>query len=169
MALAERCSYRKGKPMPALRNPRWEHFAQELAKGKPASEAYVLAGYKANDGNCIRLKGTERVVARVQELLTRSAARTGVTVESLLDELEEARKQAVEINQPSAAVSAIVAKGKLAGLVVDRKEVGKPGEFEGMNVDELREHISRAIEKLGLGLQGPGEEGESGTPGGQLN
>jgi len=169
MALAERRSYRKGKPMAALRNPRWEHFAQELAKGKPASEAYVLAGYKANDGNCIRLKGTERVVARVQQLLSRSAARTGVTVESLLDELEEARKQAVEINQPSAAVSAIVAKGKLAGLVVDRKEVGKPGEFEGMNVYELREHISRAIEKLGIGASSAGEEGEGGAPRGQLN
>jgi hypothetical protein len=43
---------------------------------------------------------------------------------SILNELEEARKQAVEINQPSAAVSAIVAKAKVAGLIVDRKEVG---------------------------------------------
>ena len=59
-------------------------------------------------------------------------------VVSLLDELEQARKreQAAEINQPSAAVSATVAKAKLAGLIVDRREVGKPGEFEGMNVDE---------------------------------
>jgi len=83
--------------------------------------------------------------------------------------LEEARKQAVEINQPSAAVSAIVAKGKLAGLVVDRKEVGKPGEFEGMNVDELREHIAREAAALGIGMPDAGEEGEGGVTGGPLN
>src|SRR5262245_40019003 len=70
-----------------------------------------------------------------------------------MEELEQARKQAAEINQPSAAVSATVAKAKLAGLVVDRKEVGKPGEFDGMNVDELREHVGRAIEKLALALR----------------
>ena len=159
--------------MPVLRNPRWEVYAQELAKGKSAREAYVLAGYKKNDGNASRLKSNEKLTARVNELVERTAAnaaaRAEVTVVSLLNELEEARKQAVEINQPSAAVSAIVAKAKVAGLIVDRKEVGKPGEFEGMNVDELREHISRAIEKLGLGVQGPGEEGEGGAPGDQLN
>ena len=155
--------------MPALRNPRWEHFAQELAKGKPASEAYVLAGYKTNDGNCIRLKGTERVIARVQELLGRSAARAEVTVVSILSELEEARKQAVEIGQPSAAVSAIVAKAKVAGLIVERKEVGKPGEFEGMNVDELREHIAREAAALGIGMPDAGEKEDGGAPGGQLN
>src|SRR5215470_3408238 len=88
---------------------------------------------------------------------------------SILNELEEARKQAVEINQPSAAVSAIVAKAKLAGLIVDKKEVGKPGEFEGMNVDELRELIARGIAKLGIGAEGAGEEGEGGAPRGQLN
>jgi hypothetical protein len=159
--------------MPPLENPRWENFAQELATGKSASEAFVLAGYKANDGNCIRLKGNERVSARVKELVERTAAnaaaRAQVTVESILNELEDARKQAAEINQPSAAVSAIVAKAKVAGLIVDRKEVGKPGEFESMNVDELREHVSRAIEKLGIGAESVGEEGEGGSPGRQLN
>src|SRR5262249_36879372 len=159
--------------MPVLRNPRWEVYAQELAKGKPAREAYVLAGYKKNDGNASRLKSNEKLTARVNELVERTAAnaaaRAEVTVVSLLNELEEARKQAVEINQPSAAVSAIVAKAKVAGLIVDRKEVGKPGEFEGMNVDELREHIARGIEKFGIGASGAGEEGEGRTPGGQLN
>jgi len=155
--------------MPPLDNPRWEHFAQELAKGKPAGEAYVLAGYKANDGNCIRLKGTERVIARVQELLGRSAARAEVTVASLLNELEDARKLAEKINQPSAAVAATLGKAKVAGLIVDRKEVGKPGDFEGMNVDQLREYIAREAAALGIGMPDAGEEGEGGAPGGQLN
>jgi hypothetical protein len=40
-----------------------------LAQGKAANEAYVLAGYKANDGNASRLKGNERISARVQEIV----------------------------------------------------------------------------------------------------
>ena len=31
-----------------LANLRHERFAQALAQGKPATKAYVLAGYKAN-------------------------------------------------------------------------------------------------------------------------
>src|SRR5262245_29177276 len=159
--------------MPVLRNVRHENFAQELAKGKVAHEAYVLAGYRPNRGNATRLKLNEAIIARVKELIERTAAnaaaRAEVTVVSLLNELEDARKQAVEINQPSAAVSAIVAKAKVAGLIVDRKEVGKPGEFESMNVDELREHIAREAAALGIGMPDAGEEGEGGAPGGRLN
>jgi hypothetical protein len=155
--------------MPPLDNPRWEHFAQELAKGHRAQDAYVAAGYKANPGNATRLKLNEKIFARVKELLDRSAARAEVTVASLLNELEEARKLAAEINQPSAAVAATLGKAKVAGLIVDRKEVGKPGDFEGMNVDELREHIARVIAKLGISVGGAGEEGEGGAPRGQLN
>ena len=47
--------------MPALRNPRHERFAQCLFEGKPASTAYVEAGYVFNEGNSIRLKGNEKV------------------------------------------------------------------------------------------------------------
>jgi hypothetical protein len=43
--------------MPTLQNPRHEKFAQELAAGKSAAEAYAHCGYKPNYGNCIRLKG----------------------------------------------------------------------------------------------------------------
>jgi phage terminase small subunit len=51
--------------MPILTNPRHERFAQELAKGKTATEAYRLAGYKHDDGHASRLAGNGRVSARV--------------------------------------------------------------------------------------------------------
>jgi phage terminase small subunit len=54
--------------MPILPNPRHEKFAQALAKGIPASAAYEEAGYRPNDGNSVRLKGNERIGARVIEL-----------------------------------------------------------------------------------------------------
>ena len=42
--------------MRPLANQRHERFAQTLAGGKTATAAYVLAGYKANDGNASRMK-----------------------------------------------------------------------------------------------------------------
>jgi phage terminase small subunit len=73
--------------MGILKNERHELFAQELAKGSSAIDAYVAAGYVANDGNCIRLKNDPEVVARVEEILGRAAARAEVTVEGVLREL----------------------------------------------------------------------------------
>ena len=61
--------------MPPLANSRHEKFAQELAEGHSATEAYERAGYKPNYGNCIRLKGNERIVARVRELQHGGAVR----------------------------------------------------------------------------------------------
>jgi len=61
--------------MPPLDNPRWEHFAQEIAKGKTAREAYVLAGYKKNDGNASRLKSNEKLTASWKHIKRRFLAR----------------------------------------------------------------------------------------------
>src|SRR5262249_33188290 len=71
-----------------LPNLRHERFAQALARGKTATEAYVLAGYKANDGNASRMKGNERISARVQEIVGRAAERAEVSLEQVLRELK---------------------------------------------------------------------------------
>lgn len=111
--------------MGALSNTRHERFAQELAKGKSAAQAYIAAGYSANDGNAIRLKGNERVAARVAEIRERGAIRAEVTVATLIEELEQARKAALSADTPqsSAAVAASLGKAKLLGLIVDKSSV----------------------------------------------
>jgi len=73
--------------MPVLDNARHERYAQEIAKGEPACSAYVNAGFKANDGNAIRLKGNERIRERVEEILEASAERAEITREMVLREL----------------------------------------------------------------------------------
>lgn len=45
------------------------------------------------------------------------------SVKQLADELEEARKQAIDTVKPAAAVAAVMGKAKLFGLLVDRQEV----------------------------------------------
>lgn len=108
--------------MAILSNQRHEIFAQELAKGKTATESYVLAGYKPNDGNATVLKGKQRILDRVAELQGKAAAKVEVTVESLIRESEEVRQIALRDGQLSAAMAAIKEKGVLAGLRVEKKE-----------------------------------------------
>jgi phage terminase small subunit len=106
----------------ALPNAKHEKFAQELSKGKSATEAYVLAGYKANDGNAATLKGNQRVLDRVAELQNAGSLRVEVTIASLIQEAAEIQKEARAANQHSAAIAALTAKAKLAGLWVDKNE-----------------------------------------------
>lgn len=74
--------------MPALVNPRHERFAQEMAKGRSATEAYALAGYKEGRRDAAsRLSSKVNIRDRVQELLERAAERTEITIARVLEEL----------------------------------------------------------------------------------
>lgn len=128
--------------MPVLPNAKHERFAQGLAKGKSQSEAYEAAGYKPDSGAASRLSGNVSVTARLAELLERGAKRAEITVDSLTDMLKEDRALARELGQAAAAVSAVDKLGKLHGLMVDRKEIGAPGEFARMSEDELDAFIA---------------------------
>lgn len=111
--------------MPVLSNSKWELFAQALAKGKSAAESYELAGYKFNDGNCIRLKGNERVIARVSELMNRAAVRTEISIASVTESLLRIAEKAEQLGEASGlnvAKSAWMDAAKVNGLIVDRSE-----------------------------------------------
>lgn len=73
--------------MRSLDNPRHERFAQELAKGKSADEAYESAGYQPSRKNAHRLKTNEDVQRRVEEILSHAAKKAGATVERTLEEM----------------------------------------------------------------------------------
>lgn len=74
--------------MPILSNSKYELFAQALAQGKSASAAYILAGYKAHGSNAHRLSKNEQVAARVEEITSEAAAKTGLSVQWVLDGLK---------------------------------------------------------------------------------
>ena len=127
--------------MPALKNPRHEAFAQALARGMSASAAYVEGGYKANRHNAAALAREEHIRTRVTELqeeqlaihqqaTAAAAANKQVTIESLIAEAEAARAKAMsEKGGAAAAVSALTAKAKLAGMwreKVDQHNTGSP-------------------------------------------
>lgn len=135
--------------MPVLSNPKWEAFAQGLFEGKTADESYVNAGYKPNRHNASRLKTTETIAARVAELqqvtAERAIERTLVTVESLTQELEEIRSAAKDAGQNSAAVSAVMGKAKLHGLLVDKLEADITHHLSDLSDDELEREIAQTL------------------------
>jgi hypothetical protein len=93
-----------------------------------ASAAYVEAGYKANRHNAAALAREKHIRTRVAELqeeqlaihqqaTAAAAANKQVTIESLIAEAEAARAKAMsEKGGAAAAVSALTAKAKLAGM-----------------------------------------------------
>ena len=101
-------------------------FAQGLVEGKSANQAYVSAGYKYNEGNAIRLKGNEKVSARVEELQASHVQRHNVTVDSLTNELEDARLSAMDGSRESAAISATMGKAKIHGIGAEKHEHSGP-------------------------------------------
>ena len=115
--------------MPVLKNPRHEKFAQAVVEGKSAAEAYADAGFKPQRQNAARLMTNDDVVARVKELQAEGAERTLVSIESLTNELEEARRLAMADEKgASAAVAAVMGKAKLHGLLIEKNEhTGKGG------------------------------------------
>lgn len=73
--------------MGVLANQRHERFAQELAKGKSATDAYSAAGYVGDRTAASRLSTNVNVQARVAEILARGAERAAITEEMVLREL----------------------------------------------------------------------------------
>lgn len=115
--------------MPVLSNARHERFAQGIAKGKSQHDAYIYAGYAKNQqakdvrSNAGTLARKPEVAARIQELQEKQAQRIGVTVDDLIAELDDMLKLAKRVKHPAAGVGAVLAKGKLLGLIIDKAEV----------------------------------------------
>jgi len=129
-----------GGSMPILPNPKHEAFAQALARGLSISAAYVQAGYKPNRGNAHTLaKQNKSISKRVEEIqveqlaihqqvTAEAAVNAKVTLESLIAEAEAARVKAMsEKGGSAAAVSALTAKAKLAGMWREKVEQHNTG------------------------------------------
>lgn len=146
--------------MPVLKNARHEKFAQELAKGKTADDAYVAAGFKPNRHNAAALARKQHISTRVAEIQSKAVKRAEITVQSLADELEEARALALTEKQTSAAVSATMGKAKLFGLGSETRKLSgtlqivtiTAKQLDALDDDELAllETAYPVLQKLGL-------------------
>jgi hypothetical protein len=149
-------------------------MAQGLAKGLSAEKAHVEAGFKQNRHNAAALAREEHISTRVTELQSKAVKKVEITVDSLAQELEEARAMALKEKQTSAAVSATMGKAKLFGLGVEKRHLSgtlqviniTAKQLEALNDDELAalETAYPVLQKLGLIAAGdPGGEAGEGS------
>lgn len=114
--------------------PKQEKFAQEVASGKTQADAY-RAAYDAKNmkpetiqKRASELMGNGGITGRVAVLREAVARKAQMTLESHLDDLKVLRNMATKEGQLSVAVTAEIARGKAAGVCVERLELtGKNG------------------------------------------
>lgn len=144
--------------MSVLSNARQEKFAQAIANGKTLDAAYVEAGYKQNRGNASELKSKQNVSNRIAELLEQRAAvvtaKYGDEIEytrgRLLGYLEKALAIAIDKENSVGVTQATVAMARITGQIIDRREVGDVGAFDGMTDDELVKAAAKKAKELGV-------------------
>lgn len=143
--------------MPALKNYRHEQFAHELViairTGGTNGEAYTRAGYKstgpAAGASAARMLADDRngIAKRVQEIVGRGARRAEVTVETLLDKLERNIINAEKAGNQGAINGSIKLMADLRGLLINRTEIGQPGDFAACT--SSAEVLALVTEELG--------------------
>ncbi len=105
--------------------PKQERFVEEYLIDSNATAAAKRAGYSKKTAKETGYENLTKphIAAAIESGRAVMRERCAVTVENLTDELEDARVLAMGGDMPSAAVTAIMGKAKLHGLVVDRKEL----------------------------------------------
>lgn len=106
--------------MSVLKNARHEKFAQSIAKGKSATDAYAAAGFKPHDGNAARLRGNERILSRVDEITSRVAEKAEWTAADRLVSLKEIFDRQAGAD-PRTAIAAIAEANKMQGSYAPTK------------------------------------------------
>jgi phage terminase small subunit len=138
--------------------PKQSRFCEEYCKDLNATAAARRAGYSAHTANekGSQLMALPHVRAEVDRLQAEIAAANAVTVQSLLEEAEEARRMARGKENASGMVAATTLKAKLTGLMVEKTEdivkrdalqVSMQNHTESLRVHQL---MAEAAESLGL-------------------
>jgi phage terminase small subunit len=140
--------------MAILRNPKWERFAQELAVGKTAGQAYELAGFSPNPANAWRLHQREEIRKRINEILDQkqraadkavanAAERVGLDEEWVLRNLRMNAVMAMRAGDRSAANRALEIIAKHLGMLIERKQI------DLTYVDDADEYLDRMMKLIG--------------------
>jgi hypothetical protein len=113
------------------------------------SECALRAGYRHPEVMASRMLNHERyrhVQERIQELQYMQRQKYEITFEKVAEDLKKIRDAALEEGSFGAAVTAELGRAKLAGLMVDRKEV-KFGKIDQMDRQEVEARLRNLMEQ----------------------
>jgi hypothetical protein len=150
----------------ALRNLRHETFAQLIAqapkRGMSNAQCYREAGYRVDAGPACdvaasRLLSSDKVRARIDELIAPTIKRTRATVDTLAEQFDRVFDGAVSAEQYGAASNAAGLKAKLLGFMRTQIEVGPVGAFDQcLSIEDVAKQMladqpaAAVIEQLGI-------------------
>jgi phage terminase small subunit len=141
--------------MPVLENVRHERFAQALASGLTAADAYVEAGYSRNDGNSSRLKGDERIAARVEEILAAAGTRVEITQARVLAELGKIGFSDIRRAVKWYSQANIAAVDDVEGEIEDGTiRMAVANQVELVSSDEIDDDTAAAISEVSMSDKG---------------
>ncbi|MCT8281763.1 terminase small subunit [Xanthomonas translucens] len=147
-------------------SPKQQRFVSEYLKDQNATQAAIRAGYSKGTAKQqgSRLLTNADVAAAVNKGQRRVAKKAEVTADSLMAELEQARKLALKEKQSSAAVAATMGKAKIGGHIVERhRHSGAIGTYDlsKLSDDEL-DRLEAILGPLAHTGGDPGGEDEEG-------
>lgn len=126
--------------MGVLSNARHERFAQGIAAGKPASQAYIEAGYRASGNSAeaaaSRLLSGVKVTARVAELMGRVAEGVVLTRQWVIERLIENVNRAMQVEAVKDTTGKLTGEYRYDGGVANRA-LELLGKEQGMFKDQL--------------------------------
>jgi|TARA_B100000424_G_scaffold261885_1_gene247348 hypothetical protein len=144
-------------------SPKQEKFAQLFVNGDlTKKECAIRAGYKnpsVSSSNLLHHVNYKHVQERIAELTEATQLRYGITFEKTARDLKMIRDAALEDGAYGPAINAEIARAKLAGLMVDKKEI-KTGKIDQMDRGEVESRLRSLIEKHGLNVNTTREDVE---------
>lgn len=174
--------------MPALGEPKWEKACQLHAKGASKTDAYHQAGFTRNGRTASQFFSRPHIIARVKELTDavyvaeregakKAAEKVGLSKQWVIERLMYNAERCLR-GQPvldangvqtgkfsgkpdgNAANQALKLLGLEVGMFVQRTEVGQPGDFERMELDELEREAEKMRNLLWPNQTHPGVAGQ---------
>jgi hypothetical protein len=146
--------------MPVLPNTKHENFCRLTVEGArygwTQADIYKRAGYRA-DGHSAemaasRLMKNDEIRQRIAELMRPAERKARFTAETLNERLDKVYSGATATGQFGPAVRAAEVQGKLHGLLVDKLEVGRVGDFDACD------SIAAIADKVMSDLSGVAED-----------
>ncbi len=117
--------------------PKRALFCREYLVDLNQKAAAERAGFKQPHVQGAQLVAVPEVKERIAELQAEVAVRNEITVDLILQQLQEDRQLARESKQTSAAVSADIAMAKISGNWVDRFEMSDAKKPDAQMAEEL--------------------------------
>jgi phage terminase small subunit len=154
--------------MPVLKNARHEKFAQAIAKGKTADEAYVEAGYSFNRGNAARMKANESIRKRAEQITARVSEKAEWSAADRLISLKALHDASLKDDRRT-AIAAIAEANKMQGSYAPTKHQhagANGGPIQTVDLTNVSaDDLDRLETLFGPLAGGPGDDDEGDTGG----